>query len=487
MAQKRHAFGPGAASTRAAPPHGSWLSAEDTITVDCILTEKVPKELLVAIAKFLPPVDVKNLASTCREYFPVVIDHLYRDDIDSGRYRSVYWACATGCLPTLKQAIAVGASVNQYIEDPLRTGYTTPLLTAIDNCELEIMHFLLDKGADVNQPEQRVYCLAHFPLHKVLEAMAYGPKPDAQRDLINILKRLLTLGADADQAQLMKSEERCEETALTLAIDYPVPAEAFRLLSEDTHGIFRHKRAMVQVLVSELSDGNYGTSGIEAKAEKLRIMLKHCPPDPASSHFDTEWLDPCTALDLEGKLLLEVVLDAGYNANNLDLEGRSLIQRIAKRMKSSTVDAEDIALYGPEMIRMLLQAGAHPDLWCKEDDPEHNSALLLLSRINGKAADSAVLLLLQHGARPNICISTGTTPLHICCRYPEHIIQGIKHLIKHKADLNAKNSLGRTPLHNLCLGGTLTILKLRPWIFWCGMVPIHGHRTTVGGRLRFVP
>lgn len=132
---------------------------------------------------------------------------------------------------------------------------------------------------------------------------------------------------------------------------------------------------------------------------------------------------------------------AGFDPN-LPLEGRLVLVSAAE---TNNVD----------LVRILLEAGADPNLW---DTDEGMNALGAASQ----AGDLTTLkLLLAHGADPNLPPMPGTSPP---LSFATHRVLLVKELLSHGADPNLPtisecNSVSATPLTTAAQGGYIDSVK----------------------------
>jgi len=87
------------------------------------------------------------------------------------------------------------------------------------------------------------------------------------------------------------------------------------------------------------------------------------------------------------------------------------------------------------LLRSVLREGAPPDVML--DD---GTTPLMVASLHGTV--EAVLLLLEHGADPNLANKEGITPIIWCAGNAEKLAA----LLKYGANVNAKTAFGNTPL-----------------------------------------
>src|SRR5207302_2846141 len=107
-------------------------------------------------------------------------------------------------------------------------------------------------------------------------------------------------------------------------------------------------------------------------------------------------------------------------------------------------------LGGPDIMRLLLDAGADPNA------KNHRNATALLWAVTDSAA---VRLLLKRGADPNVKSIEGRTPLYLAATQPAGI-DVMKLLLDKGADPNGKDLTGRSPLLAAAAIGNTEALRL---------------------------
>ena len=89
--------------------------------------------------------------------------------------------------------------------------------------------------------------------------------------------------------------------------------------------------------------------------------------------------------------------------------------------------------------RLLLLADKNGDINWRT--PDIRATALHEAARNGHV--EATLLLLQHGADPNLCNIYGENPMHLAAKYGEDATYAL--LKKFDGDMHAKDGSGRTP------------------------------------------
>ena len=95
-----------------------------------------------------------------------------------------------------------------------------------------------------------------------------------------------------------------------------------------------------------------------------------------------------------------------------------------------------------------LQADKHGQISRRDDDYLDRSKLIV----------ETVRLLVDHGADVNALDCSHSTPLHLASL--QGVLDAVQILIKHGADVNARNETNLTPLHGASLLGDVQIVQL---------------------------
>ncbi|RYP51639.1 hypothetical protein DL768_003037 [Monosporascus sp. mg162] len=229
---------------------------------------------------------------------------------------------------------------------------------------LEMVEYLLEKGADPNKPCESWACLQETPVQFLITHYISSMDMYKHR-VIRILGLLLSSGADPN---VRGDPESYFPLYMALAGAHgnsDCPPEVTGLLLE--HGavalIDEKSRpgddAWADAL-SALIKENVDTKEADLKfAQKLDLVLRHHP----KSLTDATWsglLDYILGRpSRRSKALLKVALRYGCDPN-------------APYRPADSDDTDD-------MLQMLLEAGADPDLWADGEDRAVESALLFLN------------------------------------------------------------------------------------------------------------
>lgn len=154
---------------------------------------------------------------------------------------------------------------------------------------------------------------------------------------------------------------------------------------------------------------------------------------------------------------LEILLEAGSNADYADFDGntplsraiahgnREMVQRLLE--KGCSPNGSDRQRYTPlvlairegyfDIAQALLESHANLNAKCKSKKPALWAAAIL-------GYQDMVRLLLQHGAVVDVCADRGTTPLMCACAKGHAAV--VKVLLDANADLSIRDEDGRTAL-----------------------------------------
>lgn len=410
---------------------------------------------------------------------------------------ALHWLVRVEELDLVKRLLAAGANVNQ--ATPLGL---LPLHIAIENKDVDMVELLLDKGADPARADRT----GETPLMLA-----------ARSGSVEIVEMLLKRGVKADV-----HEPVYDQTALMVAARGDNPAITRLLLKAGADVNAQSKAGAVPDFRPPSS--NAGSKGVGIVRGGWPERGERAPVGGAK----TPLLYATRTGDLEQtKLLIEAganieqadangvtpLLNAILNASVASLDrpharhievARYLIERGAnvKAMDFygetplwAAVVLRNLDMSGPgtdngidraaalELITALLDKGADPNARTKEQPPEHR----FLTRIGdlswvdftgqtpflraALAGDvTAMKLLVQHGADPNIATFGGTTPLMAAAGInwvvsqtwdegQASLLEAVKYAHSLGNDVNAVNSMGLTAAHGAANRGSDEILR----------------------------
>ena len=360
--------------------------------------------------------------------------------VEGGRviHKTLPDAVRAGDLERVKVMVGMGHDVNQIVRflnlDP-------PLTLAIKGGHLEVLAFLIEKGADVDLPG---FNGGVTPLH----AAAWQGRIEACRRLIDagadfrrkttpgwtplhyaarhsrleIISLFLELGCDID-ARTTKGI-----TPLHLALELSTPKVALQLIDSGA-----------DVLI--LDDKMVSTFEKACRMSSLRMVktiLSRVPPE--RTNYRQEILDKglYNAFVQDFADLERFLIEQGANFNIRVIERYTLLQFSAE--------------YGLEdSVALLLENGV--DVNSRTDvarwTPLHFACL--------NAHLGVVRMLCEHGADVAALDGMNRTPLHLAAMSGD--VSVVSELLRHGADTNLQDWDGNTPLHHAVIVGKGSVLQ----------------------------
>jgi ankyrin repeat protein len=401
---------------------------------------------------------------------------------------ALHWIVRVDDVATARLLIGAGASAT------LTNRYgLTPLAIAAANGNAAMIGVLLDAGADPNAFDPA----GETPL---MSAARVG-KADA-------VTLLLDRGATVDLA-----DNTYQQTALMVAVREHRPEVVTLLLSRgaNVNAKTRIGRAPAWVLPNSVPGFGHGIGIVRGGLPERGSR----PPIPGA-------MTPLLYAARDGRLeTVRILLDAGARINDTDANditpliaaitnnhpdvARFLIERGAditavdwygrtplwaavetRNMDVDNATFENSIERAPylELIQLLLERGANPNVRTKESPPIRRDFLRVTGTLawvdfTGQtpflaaalAGDVTVMkLLLKHGADPNIPTVGGTTPLMAAAGVnwviyqtfdegQQALLDAVKLCVELGMDVNATNSMGLTAVHGAANRGSDEILK----------------------------
>lgn len=331
--------------------------------------------------------------------WPTQPEDIYRHLVSRGATVDLGMACATGDLGRVREWVDRDPSLINRVSDygGYYLGSGAPIKNAAARGHLEIVRFLLDRGADPNLPEEgiapeghAVYAAAangHYDVVKLL--LERGGRPNAEvESSADTLSRVISNG---DQRMLQLLCEHGAARAVHLLAyynDLPTAAAVFAVnpsLADDP-----------EALSNAASEGHEGF---------VRLMLRYQPELPRRVSF------PAWAVGAKTRELNELLFRHGMNAGASNWLGITPLHEFARQGDldkaaqfldhGADVNARDedlcstplgwAAKFGQKpMVEFLLQRGARPNL---PEDPPWATPLAWAKR--RRHAEIAELLLLE--------------------------------------------------------------------------------------------
>jgi len=403
---------------------------------------------------------------------------------------------------------------------------TTPLHRAVYNNDVSAVDKLIKSGADVNARNE-------YGSTPMLEAVSNGN--------VTILERLLKAGAEVNSSgpdgmtPLMIVARGTNTKAAKLLLDNGANVNAVEQQRKQTALMWASAQSqgpMVRLLVAHGADVN-ARALVNPVATAMfstaspTDWLSNVTVEPRATYRAAGGLTPLLYATREGCLeCVTALVEGGANVNLQDPEGVTPLMMAVQNMHFNTaaylikaganVDKWDFwgrnALYlavdvntiprggrpdrpsldettGLQVIAMILEAGANPNLQLKLLPPYRNvgadrgvdqmltiGATPLLRA--AKALDApAIELLLKHGANPNLPNMRGTTPVMAAAGLGSvdadtrgvyttedtalRSVASLKLILDAGGEINAKDNIrGQTPLHGASFWGWNAAVEL---------------------------
>ncbi len=409
---------------------------------------------------------------------------------------ALHWIVRVEDLELTQRILDAGANPN------LANAYgLMPLHLAIENKDADMVSLLLERGADPLQPdrtgESPLILAARSGSVEIVSALLdHGAEPDAREpnfDQTPLMVAVRAGAADVVQLLLSKNVDVNSQSKPGAVPEFrlpganagskgvgivrggwpergeraPIGGAKTPLLYATRAGHLELTRLLIEAGADiEQADGNGVTpllnSVLNATVETLdRPEAQHI----TVAHYLLERGANVNAGDWYG----ETPLWAALVLRNLDVNGAD---------KNNGIDR----VAALDLMRTLLEKGADPNARTKEQQPEHRFVTRLgdLSWVDftgqtpflraALAGDvTAMHLLLDHGADPNIATDAGTTPLMAAAGInwvfnqtfdegQESLLEAVKLAHSLGNDVNAINSMGLTAVHGAANRGSDDII-----------------------------
>lgn len=410
---------------------------------------------------------------------------------------ALHWIVRVEDIELTQRILDAGANPN------LANAYgLMPLHLAIENKDADMVSLLLERGADPLQPdrtgESPLILAARSGSVEIVSALLdHGAEPDAREpnfDQTPLMVAVRAGAADVVQLLLSKNVDVNSQSKPGAVPEFrlpganagskgvgivrggwpergeraPIGGAKTPLLYATRAGHLELTRLLIEAGADiEQADGNGVTpllnSVLNATVETLdRPEAQHI----TVAHYLLERGANVNAGDWYG----ETPLWAALVLRNLDVNGAD---------KNNGIDR----VAALDLMRTLLEKGADPNARTKEQQPEHRFVTRLgdLSWVDftgqtpflraALAGDvTAMHLLLDHGADPNIATDAGTTPLMAAAGInwvfnqtfdegQESLLEAVKLAHSLGNDVNAINSMGLTAVHGAANRGSDDIIR----------------------------
>jgi ankyrin repeat protein len=363
-------------------------------------------------------------------------------------------AVNVGDTAVLEKLLKAGADPNAPLVDGM-----TPLMVIARTTNVAAARLLLDNGANVNAKEQQrnqtalMWAAAQSQGEMVKELVKRGADLNARATVNNMSTASFNPAGFMEWPANVSSEPRAGG---------PVAGGLTALLYASREGCTECVKAMIAGGVDVNLQDPQGVTPLIMATQNL--------------HFDTA----------------AVLIKTGADVNRWDLWGRTPLYMTVDvntlphggRADRPSLDEAT----GLDVIRMLLEAGANPNLQLKLFPPYRNQGndrgldgMLTIGTTPllraAKALDGpAVKLLVDHGAKLDIPNNRGITPVMAAAGMgssdadtrgyyttedtAQRSVDTLKILLDAGADVNSKNSQGLTPLHEAARWGWNAAVQL---------------------------
>lgn len=409
-----------------------------------------PPEVYLHIMTWLSPRDGVHLAMSCRRLYQL-LPELYLNDFRHNDSWALGWACATGNLNTLHQAISfVGADVDiisrYFTRDhasPRTTrslwvlAHTTPLVVAVRAGQAHVVSHLLTDPSLAQQPDKLPVLSRHhrglwYPVHYAMELPPSRPQ-------IEILRLLFSAGAGVDQipvAHVTKTLGLYDAAPIQQALTYgPGPRPESSGHSFFTLDDIAQARRLVLIQFLAQNGASMSTPDVFGRPPLIRIMyelLEWEPRFPWSGAAVTTSDKELQASKIRKNAwdMITTLLSAAGGDWRLVHDRRPYWNQTPLHMVCSMDSSRlPIVLYDNEWSNHR----SHP-------------------RDTRSFAFRLAELLLHHGADLGAVDIEGRTPLHAECFKDNPELERLDMLTQHASidTINATDHDGRTPLHLVC-------------------------------------
>lgn len=378
---------------------------------------------------------------------------------------ALHWAVYQQNAALVKQLLKAGAKVNV-----VNQFGSSPMLEAANTGDAEVIRLLLAAGADKES--------ANADGQTALMTVARTGNVDAAKALLDAGANVNAIEHFGGQSALMWAAAESQPAMIRLLIVHGANVNA--------HGVNRNWQSRI---TAEPRPKDRHRGGFTPLLYAAREGCIECAKALIEGHADMNLTDPDRTSPLVLALLNEhfdfaaYMISAGADVDKWDLYGRSPIYTAVDLSTLPTGGRPDVPsgdkTTANEVIRMLLEKGANPNLQLKLRPPYRNvpfdrggdqvlstgaTALLRAS----KAGDNptAMRLLLQHGALVDLPNAEGVTPLMTAAgmghgnnpsrarfQTDDDAVAALKILVDAGADINRRAANGQTAMHAAALKG----------------------------------
>ena len=417
----------------------------------------------------------QGMREGCLDIVCLLLEH--RADWDPGdncKNTALHLAASNGHLEAARILLERGANI-----DFRNNGGLTPLQQASQSMRegcLDIMHLLLDHGADGDACDNHGNTAIHFAASKshfeaarmLIERGAninsqnkegLTPLQHASQGMgeryLDIMRFLLDHGANVSACDnsgntalhFVVSEGHLEGARLLLGRGADVNSqnnEGLIPLQQASHGLRRRYLDIMRLLLDHGADlaarDNSGNTVLhfsvsEGHLEAARMLLERgADVDSKNNEGLTPLVQRASQSIREGCLdIMRLLLNRGANGDACDKHGNTALHFAASKGHF-------------EAARMLIERGANVD-------SQNNNGLTPLQRASQgmwKGYRDIMRLLLDYGANLAARDNIGNTTLHLVVS--EGHLKGARMLLERGADVNSQNDEGLTPIQQASYG-----------------------------------
>ncbi|KAL4883887.1 ankyrin repeat-containing domain protein [Aspergillus karnatakaensis] len=354
---------------------------------------QLPDRLITRIAHYLPQRDVDSLRRTNSHLHEVLLNELYRNDIEQKSFSALHHYCRNGHLNALRGLFATiprmdqnaksawNSKIHRLIKNPgvILVGHRSqvnPLFEAIENGHLHIAEYLLFEHDFLLQDSLATD-----------KRMALGIA--VEKGNIEMVQLLLRAGAD-----IFYSSPR--GSVLTVAVRNGHAELAAFLLAEIRRRIFEGAPDAVHD-----PSGGHGWTFYMADAMRRMQRDQRVLPLSEADYFVFTRAALRKAIDQKSTQLAELFLS---EVGSLDFDGGIAL-------------IEAVEVKSVDMVKLLLRHGANPNILTEETlsrrdmargDPGGRNATIEAA---GRGLADIVEALVDAGANPDFLDGDGRTPL----------------------------------------------------------------------------
>lgn len=471
---------------------------------------RLPSDLLVLLADFLPQSSINALVQTCRGFFNILNHTLYSKSVRQHCSRVLQWGVEMHRVGTVRKALAAGGEVNprkRYFQSNHFGPPIHPLNVAAESGDIEIASILIEAGAltdfvpeaDERRPLQAAVRGGSLEMVKLIHStgkVKIGPitrydvnllSHACQHAGIDVIRYILEQTTDAnahrhepplivavmyqrlDAIQLLLDSEKIDFT-LVDAFQRTALGLAAEKGSTDTQ-VFELLLASGKFDVNAQNQTGQTTISMAAAAgntEVVRILLARPEVNPnlanrtgsrpikyalERGHIDTvKLLMASERVNIPANELFRI---------SCERSSADVISELLKldHAQPSSPDESGAtwlhiaATYGrTDLVKLFLKQN---EFSIDQQMNDGSTPLICAVRNKRRAATTA---LLKAGANVTIALADGWTALSYAVQTSNHTL--VSDLLNRGCDINATDAEGLTPLHLACKSGEIMVVQV---------------------------